>query len=262
MKLSDAEKTLALVTIASVNLTGGQVAIPLVEFAPYFDRPTRLRKAAEGLVIKQLAKTSAGFQYLCVDAAKLLDSLLVKKPAELFSLPNRAPVPSMKASGTVPARPRAASLNEPAHAGSDPKNRPKPDKPSGFHENHVSCLMPHAHQNLHEPILETLQVHAHVHEHDSCNNLGSPKLHGHEVGELSKRTTAELLADIKTLQPKISAEHFEQWQKRIEYESADSVNAVIRQAKLDRARIKNMGGWMNTAYLKLVGAKSKARIEP
>lgn len=102
------------------------------------------------------------------------------------------------------------------------------------------------------------------HVPETCNSGSTQKLHVHvpkhvpvpvgivrkyNVGELAGRSADEMVADIVRLDSGMRADRVQHWRRRIE-ENARLVNDVIREAQLQRGHIRNMGGWMNSVYLK------------
>lgn len=79
MKLTDGEKTLALV----ICVSGGTAE--LVALGDFFDRPARLRKAGAGLVAKGIATAPANMVRLTIDLEKLVNTLRIKRPLSLFA---------------------------------------------------------------------------------------------------------------------------------------------------------------------------------
>lgn len=61
------------------------------------------------------------------------------------------------------------------------------------------------------------------------------------------------MADIRRLAPELKTEYIQQWRRRI-YEKASLVNAVVREATLQRRTIRNTAAWMNAEYLKGIRA--------
>lgn len=230
MKFSSDDKTLLLVL--DLNAPNGE-EVPMAVLEEFFDRPARLRKSALSLSRWELIIPSAGLRTLRINREKVLASLRLKRPVELFSC---APEPA----GTK----NFAPVEKPKPPEQPP---PKPFHANGFHDSHAHDSMP--------------MTPAPPHVHVTCNSEYTKKIHvhGHDVGELNPRTTAEMLADIKRLNPAISAENLESWRARIERESAELVNAVIRQAQLQRGQIRNIGGWMNSNYLKPIRAKENSK---
>jgi hypothetical protein len=141
-----------------------------------------------------------------------------------------------------------------------PAPPPKPDNPCVTHAFHAPHAMPEL-MPEHAPKPATPARLAHVHEHVVSSDLKELHGHvheqkgtGHEVGELSRRTSAEMMTDIMRLVPHLSLENAAHWRQRIEVEDAALVNSVIRQAQLQRRSIRNVGGWMNACYLKAISA--------
>jgi hypothetical protein len=99
----------------------------------------------------------------------------------------------------------------------------------------------------------------------SCKNSGSRHIHvmgtRHEVGELSHRTTAEIMADVRRLLPQVAAEHLAHWQERIEREDAFLVNATFRELELQRHKIRNPAGWANANYLKAIRGRQNHEMK-
>ena len=126
-----------------------------------------------------------------------------------------------------------------------PKHAPKPATPE---------RMPHVHGHVISGVIK--KIHGHEHERQPAAGQ-SPVNNGpcgpqHEVGELNRRTTNEMMADILRLVPNLTPDNAEHWRGRIESEDARLVNSIIRQAQLQRRSIRNVGGWMNACYLKAI----------
>jgi hypothetical protein len=219
-------KLLFLVSIAAP--AGDPVAIrPL---AIYYERPCHLDRARDSL---------RAFNFIAYDPFTDMARLIV--PNILNGLRSAGPVVS-QAQLFPNERPLDAAL---ASVGSV-------KLPARVLNSHARSAISHTHDNM-----------------PTCN-WGSTELHAnmtvkperlHEVGELSGRTTLAIMADIRRLAPKLDGENLYRWQERIEKESAENVNAVVRQCSLQRKTIKNPAGWMNANYLKLVnGTTSKGSL--
>lgn len=177
------------------------------------------------------------------------------------------------------ARPPGADLS--FNANSCEITRPAPEEkapppaaatrgiPAVAHVFHAAMPMPMPSM----PMPESRTTHVHgpcnsgkalqLHEHGHGNQVSGVRCQvaaktGHEVGELSRRTTAEILAEILEFAPKLSAEHREHWQQRIECEDAELVNAIVRQVRLQHRGIRNIAAWMNAAYLNGIRKKENA----
>lgn len=114
----------------------------------------------------------------------------------------------------------------------------------------------------------------HDHVHDSCTSGKTLHDHDHEVralvlrhdvGELSKATTHEILNVIRASAPGLKPEWLEAWTKRIEIEKhAALVMAIAREASRRRReglRTFNPAGWMNRCYLNAIKSKPSARAQ-
>jgi hypothetical protein len=150
---------------------------------------------------------------------------------------------------------------------------PKPANPCVTHAVHAPHAMPEfmpEHARHPAKPAQPAHVHEHVisgsgikklHEHggnrSATGGNGGPSGTDHNVGELSRRTTAEMMADIARLAPSLSMENAAHWRERIEHEDAALVNSVIRQAQLQRGSIRNVGGWMNACYLNAIKKTTK-----
>lgn len=145
--------------------------------------------------------------------------------------------------------------------------------PAVAHVFHASMPMPMPSMPMPEP--RTTHVHGpcnsgkpasiHGHGHGANTEHGTRNTEsakGHEVGELARRTTHEIMADLRRLAPKLSSEHLEHWENRIEYEDAALVNAIVRQARLQHRGIKRMEGWLNKAYLNAIRKNERAADRP
>lgn len=215
-----------LLFLVSIHAPAGD-PVAVRPLAVYYDRPCHLDKARDSLRAFNFIAYDPFTDQARLVVANILNGLRVAGPvsrqAQLF--PNERPLDAALASvGAVNVTPRV--LNQ--HAGSG---------------------VSHTHVNM------------------SACNWGSREIHGtmsgkppsaairHEVGELAGRTTLEIMADLKRLAPKLDGDHLYRWQERIEKESAEAVNAVVRQCSLQRKTIKNPAGWMNATYLKMVTGK-------
>lgn len=237
MKPTNDEKTLALVLM--VNAPDGS-DVPMDCLKLFFDRPGRLERVARSLLRWEWVNAPAGMNTLRINREKVLKDLRLKQPVELFSLPVAGNGHESCGNSCAPAH--AAKENfAPVPKPKPPPVPPKPPDTSGFHA-------PHA---IHAMLMPSGMSHV-----LSCNSVSLKKIHeGHEVGELSRRTTDEMISDIKKLCPKMLADHVEQWRKRIGFEDAFLVNSIIREAQLQWRYISNMGGWMNACYLKAIKKK-------
>jgi hypothetical protein len=72
----------------------------------------------------------------------------------------------------------------------------------------------------------------------------------HDVGELVRWTTDQMLTLLRKVAKSIDQEHIAAWRQRIEHEKqAALVMAIIREAGLRCRRLRNPAGWMNRCYL-------------
>ena len=259
---------------AAVLMDGGRAQPIAVEgLAGLFDRPARLHKTVAGLN-RCGAILHDPYQGTFLIRAQVIWNMLNEHggQAELFTQerPLDAALASASRLGqsspvaTVPVVPvrndtdlceitqrmtklQAQFLSEKTGCGQGPPGAETSGIPGVSHE-----FMPHApHASMPVSVMPSKQP---LHVHESCNSGGIKKLHGmsHEVGELGRRTTAEMMAEIRALAPGLAPEFLEQWQARIEREDAAVVNACIRQAKLQRRNIRNMAAWLNRCYLNAV----------
>ena len=262
-----------LVAAMAVAPAGDAVAISLL--TGVFDRPGRIHSTVAGLarggaitfdpyqsVIRVRADmiwkmlNEFGRQPELFTSERPLDSILAENsrlsrektqaPCDLtraacdFTQPGRLDMPRPQPEPKPPPDPDHSCSNHAFHAPHAmpeimPKHAPKPAKPARS-------------RHVHEHVISVDSKKIHGHEHGA----GKPTATGHEVGELSQRTTQEMMADIVRLIPSISLENAQHWRLRIDREDAALVNSVIRQAQLQRRSIRNMGGWMNANYLKVV----------
>ena len=236
MKFTNDEKLLALVALLHAP-DGSEV--PMSSLKLFFDRPGRLAAAAKSMIRWDMASAPAGMNSLRINREKLLTALALKKPVELFSLPTEPGEHAINGNSCASAHKNGESFT-PMPKPKPPAPPPKPIENNGFHAVHAHHAMPMPSGSPH--VL-------------SCKSESLKKLHGHDVGELELRTTEEMMADIHQLNPTISADHSGQWRERIEREDATLVNGIIRQARLQRRQIKNIGGWMNACYLKGISQK-------
>jgi hypothetical protein len=138
-----------------------------------------------------------------------------------------------------------------------------PTLPGGIGNSPTSAHVMHDHACNHVPSKQLHDMHV---MHDMGvgksptvpGEVGnSPTSAMHEVGELGKRSTQELLQDIQRLCPRMAQQHLQHWQARIEREDAELVNAVIREGQLQQRAIDNMPGFLNATYLKAIRARAR-----
>jgi len=82
----------------------------------------------------------------------------------------------------------------------------------------------------------------------------------HEVEELARRTTAEILDNILRMAPTLTDENLIIWYQRITLESALKVNGVVREVQVQINHVNNPAGMLNDLYLRSVGAGKHKRI--
>lgn len=131
----------------------------------------------------------------------------------------------------------------PAPRPPEPPPPPKPPVGGRGHVTHVNHAMPSP-----KPFSPRLQAACAAYAEMTENKLRT----AHEVNELAPRTTAEMLEDILTYVPGITPDYFLTWFWRITRESAEMVNASLREYELNRLRVGNPGGFMNALYLRSV----------
>ena len=226
-----------LLFLVSVHAPAGE-AVAVRPLAVYYDRPCHLEKARDSLRAFNFITYDPYTDQARLVVANILNGLRVAGPVsrQVQLFPNERPLDAALASvGAVKLPERV--LNQHARSG-----------------------VSHTHVNM------------------SACNWGSTEIHGsmsmpggngqaapgravvrHEVGELSPRTTLEIMADLKRLAPKLDGDNLFRWQERIEKESAEAVNAVVRQCSLQRKTITNPAGWMNANYLKMVNGESSPK---
>lgn len=232
-----------LLFLVSVHAPAGE-AVAVRPLAAYYERPCHLVKAVDSLRAFNFITYDPFTDQCRLVVANILNGLRVAGPvsrqAQLF--PDERPLDAA-----------LAAVGKRQEAMGD-----RVEMPRRVLNSHAGSGVSHTHVNMQTCNWGSTDIHAHMSMSEARGErLGAIGPKRHEVGELAGRTTLEIMADLKRLAPKLDGDNLYRWQERIEKESAEAVNAVVRQCSLQRKKIKNPAGWMNATYLKMVTGEER-----
>lgn len=113
MKLCDAEKTLLILLLSHGYAQTDPrfcFAVETKSLEPWFDRPSRLKKAAAALVAKQLVHSGTGLRMLIPERGDIVEALRLKPTPDLFLSSTSAPAHATLPSSNAPAHSSLPSL--------------------------------------------------------------------------------------------------------------------------------------------------------